>query len=151
MKTAIYCRLACADDERMAAQEKEMLRFAEQSGYNDCVCYRDNGQSGATLNRLGFAALMTDIDDGKVACVIVQDISRICRNYLEFDNWLNTMADKGVRLIAVKDLFDCLKALRSKRFTQLLDFLQKEMKETRSDKIKASNAHLKQRKLANRE
>jgi DNA invertase Pin-like site-specific DNA recombinase len=151
MKTAIYCRLACADDERMAEQEKEMLRFAEQNGYNDCVCYRDNGQSGVTLNRPGFNAMMTDIEGGKVGCVIAQDISRVCRNYLEFDNWLNAMTDKGVRLIAVKDAFDSSKTFESEQFTQLLDLLKKEMKETRSDKIKAGIAHSKQRTLANKD
>ena len=47
--TALYCRLALADTERIAAQEETLRRYAEEKGYGDCAVYRDNGVSGSTL------------------------------------------------------------------------------------------------------
>jgi DNA invertase Pin-like site-specific DNA recombinase len=60
--------------------------------------------------------MMSAVDGGEVGCVIVRDFSRICRNYLELDNWFNAMADKGVRLIAVNDRYDSFQTVESGQF-----------------------------------
>jgi DNA invertase Pin-like site-specific DNA recombinase len=183
MTTAIYCRVAYADDEKMAAQETEMLRFAKQNGYSDYVFYRDNkepcekrrsvfrnangsiafrcsvfaavssrqkfrGKSGSTLKRPGFIALMADIDGGKIDCVIVQDIARVCRNLAEFEKWLKAMEGNGIRLITVNDTFDSSRSFEGEQLSKTLELFHKELKKAMSQKIKMGIALSKQRKLA---
>jgi DNA invertase Pin-like site-specific DNA recombinase len=68
-KTAIYTQLASADDERIAKQERELLEYAEGNGYGQCVCYRDNGKSGVTLNRPELQNMLSDVESGVIATV----------------------------------------------------------------------------------
>ncbi|GHU90546.1 hypothetical protein FACS1894202_10510 [Clostridia bacterium] len=150
-KAAVYCRVACADNAKIAAQENEMLRFAEQNGYGDCVCYRDNGKSGVTLDRPGFAALMADIESGKIGCVIVQDIARVCRDYIQFEKWLNAMEGKGIRLIAVNDTFDSAKVWENEQLRRFFNRFQKERKRTHSERTKMGIAYAKRRRLSGQE
>jgi len=108
---AFYCRVAHADADRLAAQERHLLDYAEANGYgngefNKYRIYRDNGGSGATLDRLGMNALMADIRDGRVDVLIVKDISRVLRDYLKFEPWLDCLKKHGVRFISVDDGID---------------------------------------------
>jgi DNA invertase Pin-like site-specific DNA recombinase len=102
-KTAIYTRLACANDERIEEQENELIKYAENNGYKQCVCYRDNGKSGATLNRPELQKMFSDIESGVIDTVIVQDIARLSRNFWEFEKLTNQLTEKNVLLIAVSD------------------------------------------------
>ena len=48
--------------------------------------YTDDGYSGANFQRPGFQSMLADIEAGKVGTVIVKDMSRLGRNYLQVDN-----------------------------------------------------------------
>ena len=69
----------------------------------------DDGWSGCTFERPGFKCMMDAVDAGSIDCIIVKDLSRLGRNYLDTGRYLErTLPEKGVRLIAVNDNFDSL-------------------------------------------
>ncbi|MDR1210506.1 MAG: recombinase family protein [Clostridiales bacterium] len=65
-------------------QEKVLREHAANCGYGNCVCYRDNGESGATLTRPAMGKLIRHIRDGPVSRVIVPDLARVARTILRF-------------------------------------------------------------------
>lgn len=70
-------------------------------------CYTDRGKSGSDFEREGFQRLLKDIRLGEINCVIVKDLSRLGRNYLEAGNYIERIFPfLGVRFIAVVDEFD---------------------------------------------
>lgn len=69
----------------------------------------DDGVSGVSFDRPAFNALMDDIRDGSVDCVIVKDLSRFGRNHIEAGNYIeNLFPLLGVRFIAINDGIDTL-------------------------------------------
>ncbi len=70
-------------------------------------CYTDMGKTGSNFQREGFLRLMQDIRLGEINCVIVKDLSRFGRNYLEAGNYIEKIFPfLGVRFISVADNFD---------------------------------------------
>lgn len=70
-------------------------------------CYTDLGKTGTNFNRDGFKRLMQDVRLGEINCVIVKDLSRFGRNYLEAGNYIEKIFPfLGVRFIAVADGYD---------------------------------------------
>ncbi|MDR1116957.1 MAG: recombinase family protein [Oscillospiraceae bacterium] len=70
---------------------------------------KDNGFSGATFFRPDFVKMMQDIEAGKINCVIVKDLSRLGRNYIEVGELMEVIFPRwGVRLIAINDHYDSL-------------------------------------------
>lgn len=69
--------------------------------------YMDNGQTGTDFERPGWERMMEDVKKGRINCVIVKDLSRFARNYLEAGDYLEKIFPfLGVRFIAVNDHFD---------------------------------------------
>lgn len=69
--------------------------------------YMDNGQAGTDFERPGWERMMEDVKKGRINCVIVKDLSRFARNYLEAGDYLEKIFPfLGVRFIAVNDYFD---------------------------------------------
>jgi len=69
----------------------------------------DNGFSGTDFLRPDFREMMTDIESGKVNCVIVKDFSRLGRNYIEVGELIDEIFPKhNVRLIAINDNYDSI-------------------------------------------
>ncbi|KXL52493.1 recombinase [Anaerotignum neopropionicum] len=109
---AIYARLSVEDLEKGGPSiETQILiaqKFLEEQEDLHCVdIYIDNGQTGTNFNRPAFSRLMDDLQTGKVNCIIVKDLSRFGRNYLDTGNYLENIFPKmGVRFISVTDKFD---------------------------------------------
>jgi DNA invertase Pin-like site-specific DNA recombinase len=101
--TALYCRTAQTDAERIAEQETELRQYAERHGYCECVCYRDNGVSGATLNRPGMKTLLSDIRAGRVNRVVVSGFARLARNSRHINELINLFDKCGIEFVAVRD------------------------------------------------
>ncbi len=86
--TALYERLS-KDDELMGESnsiinQKEMLEnYAKQQGFTNLVHYTDDGYSGGSFERPTWKRMISDIENGKVGCVIAKDMSRIGREYLQ--------------------------------------------------------------------
>lgn len=69
--------------------------------------YADDGFSGATYDRPGFLSMMEDIKQGRINCIIVKDLSRFGRNYIETGKYLEQIFPfLGVRFIAITDHLD---------------------------------------------
>ena len=86
--TALYLRLSKddgTDSESSSIQtQKEMLtRYCRENGFAISEIYVDDGWSGTNSNRPSFQRMLSDIEDGKINCVITKDLSRLGRNYLE--------------------------------------------------------------------
>lgn len=123
-KGAIYARLSssnagnddrrCSDRESLENQIKIAQKFVEEFNRRtrgeiiDIIeCYTDFGRTGSNFDRAGFKSLMEDIKLGNVNLVIVKDLSRFGRNYLEVGNYIEKIFPfLGVRFIAVSDGFD---------------------------------------------
>lgn len=74
----------------------------------------DNGRTGMNFERPGFEALMEKVRAGKIDCIVVKDLSRFGRNYLEAGNYLERIFPfLDVRFVAITDSFDTLTAERS--------------------------------------
>lgn len=109
-KTAVYARLSTEDlDEDTLDNQIYLLKsfVGEKTDMVLVDIYADNGFSGTNFERPEFARLMTDVKTGKVNCIVVKDLSRLGRNYIETGNLIeNVFPFLNVRFIAVTDNFD---------------------------------------------
>jgi len=110
--TALYVRLSRDDenegDSNSIAHQIEILtKYAKDNGITSYKVYKDDGYSGTSFKRPGFQEMMTDIEAGLVSMVIVKDMSRFGRNYLEVGLYTEIrFPEMGVRFIAVNDGVD---------------------------------------------
>ena len=86
--TALYPRLSHEDElqgesNSISNQKRILETYAKQNGFTNLRWYTDDGFSGANFQRPGFQAMLADIEAGKVGTVIVKDMSRLGRNYLQ--------------------------------------------------------------------
>ena len=116
-KAGIYARLSADIDEKKNESVEVQIEIArkfieEWNGqHTDKIevsdCYIDLGKTGTNFNRDAFQRLMQDVRMGDINCVIVKDLSRFGRNYLEAGNYIEKIFPfLGVRFIAVADGFD---------------------------------------------
>lgn len=114
--TAAYIRLSREDGDReesdsVANQKKLLTGFIEKKEelllYN---MYIDDGYSGVTFQRPAFRRMLADIENKKITCVIVKDLSRFGRDYIESGRYLERyFPEKGIRFISVSDHIDSLR------------------------------------------
>ena len=110
--TALYERLS-RDDEMQGEsnsitnQKKYLEDYAVQHGFGNIQHFSDDGYSGTNFNRPAFNSLLTEIEAGRVGTVIVKDMSRFGRNYLQVGFYTEIMfPKKNVRFIAVNNGVD---------------------------------------------
>ena len=113
--TGIYVRLSVEDNNRKDSDSIEMQKYMLQKYVNEqpnmrvYSLYSDNGRTGTNFKRPEFERLMDDVRAGKVNCVVVKDLSRLGRNYIETGNYMEKIFPfLGVRFIAVNDGYDSL-------------------------------------------
>ena len=110
--TALYPRLSHEDElqgesNSISNQKRILETYAKQNGFSNLQWYTDDGYSGANFQRPGFQAMLADIEAGKVGTVIVKDMSRLGRNYLQVGMYTEMIfPQKGVRFIAINDGVD---------------------------------------------
>lgn len=109
--TAIYGRLSVEDNEDNESMETQIALVQDfinrSSELNYVDTYFDNGFTGTNFKRPAFTRLMNDVRQKKIKCIVVKDLSRFGRNYLEAGYYIETVFPfLGVRLIAVNDNFD---------------------------------------------
>jgi site-specific DNA recombinase len=110
--TALYCRLSRDDgaegDSNSVTNQKRLLqKYAQENGFNNTRYYVDDGYTGTNFNRPGFQKLLEDIEMDYVTAVIVKDMSRLGRDYLQVGYYTDTyFPDRNIRFIAVNDCVD---------------------------------------------
>lgn len=140
--TALYERLS-RDDEMQGEsnsitnQKKYLEDYAVQHGFGNIQHFSDDGYSGTNLNRPAFNSLLTEIEAGRVGTVIVKDMSRFGRNYLQVGFYTEMMfPKKNVRFIAVNNGVDSANPADND-FTPFLNIMNEWYAKDTSKKIKA--------------
>lgn len=140
--TALYERLS-RDDEMQGEsnsitnQKKYLEDYAVQHGFGNIQHFSDDGYSGTNLNRPAFNSLLTEIEAGRVGTVIVKDMSRFGRNYLQVGFYTEMMfPKKNVRFIAVNNGVDSANPADDD-FTPFLNIMNEWYAKDTSKKIKA--------------
>ena len=88
-------------------QKKLLTKVATEKGYTNLVHFFDDGISGVTMDRPGFADMIQQLEQGKAAAVFVKDLSRLGRNYIEVGRLTEEFfPNHDIRLVAVSDNID---------------------------------------------
>ncbi len=88
-------------------QKKLLIKVAKEKGYTNLVHFFDDGISGVTMDRPGFANMIQQLEQGKAAAVFVKDLSRLGRNYIEVGRLTEEFfPNHDIRLVAVSDNID---------------------------------------------
>lgn len=113
--TALYCRLSRDDggdnkeSNSIANQKKMLSHYAKENHLSNIKVYQDDGFTGTNFHRPGFQQMLEDIKMGYISTVIVKDLSRLGREYLQVGYYTESyFPDHNVRFIAINDNVDCL-------------------------------------------
>ena len=111
--TALYCRLSCEDENiegesnSISNQKIQLTDYAKRNQLPNVQIFADDGVSGVTMKRSGFQQLIQLVEQDKVGTLIVKDMSRLGRNYLEVGQLTETVFPMhNVRFIAINDGVD---------------------------------------------
>lgn len=111
----LYLRISQEDSDKKESnsiqnQKTLLTEYVNKSPNIKLVNVRaDVGFSGTNFNRPAFKELMNDIEKGDINCVIVKDMSRLGRNYIETGRYLEQIFPKlNIRFISVNDNYDTL-------------------------------------------
>lgn len=140
--TALYERLS-KDDELQSEsnsivnQRVYLQSFATKNGFSNIKHYTDDGYTGKNFKRPGFNEMLKEIEAGNVGTVIVKDMSRFGRNYLEVGFYTEILfPKKNVRFIAVNNSVDSAKPAEND-FTPFLNIMNEWYVKDTSNKIRA--------------
>lgn len=116
-KVALYIRLSREDDEdkvesnSITNQRSLLMEYLKNN--DEFVIYDiyvDDGYSGTDFNRPGFQRLLNDMKDNKFNTVVVKDLSRLGRNYIEVGNYIEQIFPLfKIRFISINDMIDSFK------------------------------------------
>ncbi|MDR1247158.1 MAG: recombinase family protein [Clostridiales Family XIII bacterium] len=110
--TILYCRLSRDDGDTakesnsIQNQRRILSEYADRNGFTPYEFAVDDGYSGTNYNRPGWQDLMTKVESDEVSTIIVKNLDRMGRNYLQTGLYRELFAERGVRLIAVSDGID---------------------------------------------
>lgn len=110
-----YVRLSHEDGDREESNsvtgQKDLIRdyLSRHSELVECGMRVDEGFSGSNFERPAFQAMMADVKAGKIDCIVVKDLSRFGRNYLDAGEYIEKIFPfLGIRFIAINDNYDSL-------------------------------------------
>ena len=110
--TALYERLSRDDDlagesNSITNQKKYLEDYAQKNGFKNIRHFTDDGFSGVNFNRPGFQSLIKEVEAGNVETLIVKDMSRLGRNYLQVGFYTEVLfPQKNVRFLAINNSID---------------------------------------------
>ena len=95
------------DSNSVANQKKLLQKYAKENDFANTKFYVDDGYTGTNFNRPGFIQMIDDIEMGYITTVIVKDMSRLGRDYLQVGYYTDDyFPEKNIRFIAVNDCVD---------------------------------------------
>ena len=110
--TALYERLSRDDDlngesNSITNQKKYLEDYARRNGFENIRHFTDDGFSGVNFNRPGFQSLIKEVEAGNVETLIVKDMSRVGRDYLQVGFYTEVFfREKGVHFVAISNGVD---------------------------------------------
>jgi site-specific DNA recombinase len=111
----LYLRLSRDDGDKEESNsitgQRELLRdyISQRPEFREYAVRVDDGFSGSTFERPSFQKMIEDVKAGRTNCIIVKDLSRFGRNYLDAGEYIEKIFPfLGVRFIAVNDNYDSL-------------------------------------------
>ncbi|MBO4389873.1 MAG: recombinase family protein [Lachnospiraceae bacterium] len=140
--TALYERLSRDDeltgDSNSIINQKKMLEdYARKNGFRNIEHYTDDGYSGGSFERPGWKRMLKEIEEGNVSSVIVKDMSRVGRDYLQVGFYTEVMfREKGVHFIAISNGVDSENSASSE-FAPFLNIMNEWYLRDTSRKIRA--------------
>ncbi|MCL4908067.1 recombinase family protein [Streptococcus suis] len=122
-RTGIYIRLSKERTETwrnksqsLETQESLARAFAKEKGLTVTRCYIDYEYSGTNFNRPAYQDMMDDLKKGIINCILIRDLSRLGRNYIEMGRLIDKVFPfMGVRFISINDNLDTLNGLEDKK------------------------------------
>ena len=142
--TALYERLSRDDDltgdSNSIINQKKMLEdYAKANGFTNCVHFTDDGWSGGSFDRPSWKRMIEGIGKGEIAAVLVKDLSRVGRDYLQVGFYTEVMfREKGVRFVAITNGVDSDKR-ESSEFAPFLNIMNEWYARDISKKRRISN------------
>ena len=140
--TALYERLS-RDDELQGVsnsiinQKKYLEDYAHQNGFRNLRHFTDDGYTGINFNRPAMTELLAEVEAGHVGAIIVKDMSRFGRNYLQVGFYTEMLfPDKGVRFIAINNGIDSANPSEND-FAPFLNIMNEWYAKDTSNKIRA--------------
>lgn len=119
-RVGIYCRLSSDDGDNAESDsiinQKEIIEFFLKKEENVEIIdyYSDDGYSGTTFNRPEFKRLFNALVNGDINTIVVKDLSRFGRNYIEVGNYIEQIFPLyNTRFIAINDNIDSYKDPKS--------------------------------------
>ena len=140
--TALYERLSKDDDlqgesNSISNQKEYLADYARKNGFINIKHYTDDGYTGRNFNRPGFQAMLADVEAGKVGAIIVKDMSRFGRNYLQVGFYTEILfPQKQVRFLAINNSVDSDNP-NDNDFTPFLNIMNEWYAKDTSNKIKS--------------
>lgn len=139
----IYCRLS-NDDERsgesVSIENQKLLlqQYVRSQGWNEIDVYIDDGYSGTNFNRPGVKRLIEDAKAKKINVILVKDLSRFGRNYIEFGQYTDYLFPSiGCRFIALNNGIDTQNSDSSNDVMCFLNLFNEFYSRDTSKKVKA--------------
>ncbi len=124
------------DSNSIINQRKILEKYAEDNGFTTYQFIYDDGFSGADFERPAFSQMIEDVEAGKVATVIIKDMSRFGRDYLKVGFYTEILfSEKDVRLIAINDNVDIGRGEND--FTPMMNVFNEWFVRSTSKKIRA--------------
>ncbi len=111
----IYCRLSNDDEhegESLSIENQKNLlqKYVQERGWTEIGCYIDDGYSGTNFNRPGVKRLLEDAKSGRINVILVKDLSRFGRNYIEIGQYTDYLFPSiGCRFIALNNGIDTMR------------------------------------------
>lgn len=111
--TALYSRLSVGDEDRDGGESNSIVnqkafleRYARQEKLMNIRHYIDDDESGRFFDRSGYVQMMNDVESGKIGIVVMKDMTRWGRDYLQVGNAMEVFRRNHVRFIAVNNGID---------------------------------------------
>ena len=142
----LYIRLSKEDDvknnlnsESVTNQKELLVKYTKDNNYTIYDIYIDDGYTGTNFNRPGFKKMIKDIKNKKINMIIVKDISRLGRDYIETGEYIEKWFPKNnVRFISILDNIDTLYDNANNEFIPFKAIMNDFYSKENSKKIKAA-------------
>ena len=140
--TALYERLSRDDDlqgesNSITNQKMYLEGYAKDHGFGNIRHFTDDGYTGTNFNRPGFKAMMAEVNAGNVATIIVKDMSRLGRDYIQVGYYTELLfPEKGIRFLAITNDFDSTNPTGTSDFMPFINVFNEWYAKDTSRKIK---------------